>query len=270
MPCKPWEAIRHKGNYFNNLNYAGRISNINFIENEVLNMAHATYAVWADNSVYTTMNKIHDNAGAGIYAEVSAVNGTNRIGAHLANSLYNNGGLGLDTVVTNGHANAPAGVNSNDFNDLDTYAQNTPYIGQVVQVSSTNGNNGDDGDIIIVGSLNSGNSALASHTEQFRVDFYANTGGLSGNINNSEAEYFLGYTIVDTSLTSIGYNGYFEFTYDYSNPQAGAVANVLLTSGSYIVATATGTVQVQQLLPVQYLARLIKHMRHLSFTVAKQ
>ncbi len=230
-----------KGNYFNNLNNAGRYNDINFIENEVLNMANTTYAVWAENMVYTTMNKIHDNAGAGIYATAATASGTNRIGAHLANSLYNNGGLGLDVVIT-GNANAPVGNNTNDFDDLDIYGQNTAYIGQVVQVSSTNGFNGDEGDMIIVGSLNSGNSALAAHSEQFRIDFYANTGGLSGNVNNSEAEYFLGYTIVDATATSTGYKAYFEFTYDYDNPQAGAVANVLLTPGSYILATATGTV----------------------------
>ncbi|MFY9607363.1 MAG: C25 family cysteine peptidase [Blastocatellia bacterium] len=143
-------------------------------------------------------NIIAFNLGAGVKVETGTSN------AIMSNSIFLNGGLGIDL--------GPAGLTANDVNDGDGGAnnlQNFPVL--------TSANGGVGGGVNIQGTLNStANTTLTLH-------FYANSS--CDPSGNGEGQTFLGSAMA----TTVGNNVTFNITL------AGASASV----GQFITATAT-------------------------------
>ena len=121
-------------------------------------------------------NRIAFNTQAGVWV-TDAVNN-----AVLGNSIFANGGLGIDLGA--------AGVQPNDAGDADSGAnnlQNYPVLGSVT-------NRG--GSLQIIGSLNS----LTNKT--YRLEFFSNPGPVAAT--NSEGRHFLGATTLTLATTATG------------------------------------------------------------------
>lgn len=122
----------------------------------------------------------------------------------LKNSIYNNGGLGIDLALTTG----PEGVTANDAQDADVGPndfQNTPTLTRT-QVQA-------NGKIRVSGTINS------KPLRRYRIEFFSNAAG------TTEAE---GQTYVGTTTVRTNSSGSANFT-----------DNLTLTSGQIVTATAT-------------------------------
>ncbi|MDQ4121935.1 MAG: dockerin type I domain-containing protein [Acidobacteriota bacterium] len=153
-----------------------------------------------DNSCNVIANNGDANslsARAGVYVDITA-GASNTI---QGNSIFNNGGIGIDL-------GAP-GTTANDANDPDTGPNNSQNF-PVITSALTSGN--------VTGTLNS------TPNTNFRIDFYRNT---AADGANSEGRTYIGST--NTATDGSG-NATFGFT---STPT--------LAAGQYITATATTT-----------------------------
>ena len=148
-------------------------------------------------------NTIANNTGA-TYAGV-AVTGTATGVTILGNSIYSNGGLGIDIGAT--------GATANDANDADTGAnnlQNFPVLSAaVLNLAGTQ--------ITITGTFN----ALAN--TPYRIEFYANTTGDASGYG--EGQRLIG----STTLTTDG----------SGNATINSLLTVVVAAGESITATAT-------------------------------
>ena len=151
-------------------------------------------------------NIIAFNAAAGVRVEDSGsfITAGNPI---LGNSIFTNGGLGIDL--------GGDGITANDTDDPDGGAnnlQNFPVLDQITVQPS--------GDIDITGDLNS------TPSTEFVIDFYANP-AVDGP--NSEGRTYFGQTVVTTDA-----NGDATFNTTVTPPE-------IINAGSVITATATRT-----------------------------
>ena len=174
-------------------------------------IANGDFGVWitgaSNNTVGGTApgqgNVISGNGLAGV-----EIDGASSGNAVLGNSIYSNGGLGIDLVGV-------VGVNTNDPGDPDTgpnSLQNYPLLALAV----TNGSR-----IQISGSLNSTANAT------FRIEFFAST--TADPSGRGEGQRYLGFATVTTNGSGNATIDKVEFT-----------ATVLV--GEYISATATNTI----------------------------
>jgi CSLREA domain-containing protein len=147
-------------------------------------------------------NLISDNGGAGV--AVASTNGGSTGNAILGNSIFSNGGLGIDL-------NNDGIVNPNDNCDADTGANNLQNY--PVLTSATAGAT----NTTIQGTINS------TANTQFRIEFFSNSSCNSSG--NGEGQTFLGSTTV---MTNGSCTGSFMFV----------VPNASL-AGTIITATAT-------------------------------
>jgi CSLREA domain-containing protein/uncharacterized repeat protein (TIGR01451 family) len=142
-------------------------------------------------------NIIANNTGAGV--SISSSGNNNRV---LSNSIYNNGGLGIDQ-------DQDGVVEINDNCDVDTLGANDLQNYPVITSATVSG-----GNLTVTGTLNS----LAS--TQFTLQFFGNTTA------GDEGRIFLGATTVNTTA---GCTAAFSF---------GPVSTTLV-AGNTITATAT-------------------------------
>jgi len=148
-------------------------------------------------------NVIAFNGGDGISLRFDNANDFSTGNAILGNSIYSNGGLGIDL-------GAP-GVTPNDDGDGDTgpnHLQNFPVLTSAVSAN---------GEVTLMGNLNS------TPSSGFRVEFFANDA--CDDSGNGEGQDFLGS--VDLTTDASG------------NGDISASFNVLLSGASFITATAT-------------------------------
>ncbi|MDT4966986.1 MAG: hypothetical protein QOJ64_1723 [Acidobacteriota bacterium] len=142
-------------------------------------------------------NLIGFNTGPGVFVEPQSVNN-----AILGNSIYSNGGLGIELY------SGSLGVTPNDNNtgDADTGAnnlQNFPVLTSVVASGGTT---------TIQGTLDS------AFNTQFRVEFFSGT-------QCGEAKKFIGFSTVTTDAS-----GHASFT--FSVPTASAVGNSTMATAT--------------------------------------
>jgi len=145
-------------------------------------------------------NLIAFNGGSGVFVGANSTVFSTSI---LSNSIYSNGGLGIDLE--------PVGVTPNDGCDADTGPNNLQNF--PVLTSATN----DGTNTTIQGSLNS------TANKQFRIQFFANTA--CDPSGNGEGQNLLGEANVTT-------DGSCNATFQFVAPSAGVI-------GSIITATAT-------------------------------
>ena len=159
-------------------------------------------------------NVIHDNAGAGV--KVDGVPSPSRVSI-LGNSIYANGGLGIDL--------GPVGVTTNDSGDTDAGSnnlQNFPVL------SSANGTT-------ITGTLNS--TAIRNFTLQFFAGAVADGSGYG------EGQTYLGETMVGTG--GLG-DASFSFPYTPVSGQTYITATATDPNGN----TSEFSAAILQVIPV--------------------
>ena len=148
-----------------------------------------------------TENSISNNAADGIYVEGGTATG-NRL---LRNSIFNNGGLGIDL--------GDDGVTPNDPGDSDTGPNNLQNFPGLTGAISGGGLT------VVAGTLNS------KPNTTYRLEFFFNDVGTCDPSGHGEGRYFLGSTDVATNGAG---NASFSSGYSAS-----------LGSGRPVVATAT-------------------------------
>ena len=121
-------------------------------------------------------NVISGNTGNGVTILDSGSNGN----AILSNSIYDNGGLGIDL--------GGDGVTPNDTNDIDTGPNNLQNYPVLISITTSGGN------VNIVGTLNS----IANTT--FRLEFFG--AGVVDPSDFGEGRFFLGSSNVTTDGSS--------------------------------------------------------------------
>jgi hypothetical protein len=154
-------------------------------------------------------NIVANNLGAGILLSQYHLAPFTTGNAIRGNSIYNNGGLGIDIAQSSGeHLDGP---NTNDPGDADignNNSQNYPLLTSVV---------GEIGSTTIQGTLNS------TPNSTFRIEFFSNSTVKPNGY--SEGEHYLGYQYVTTDGSG---NVTFNVSLNASTPV-----------GQYITATAT-------------------------------
>ena len=176
------------------------------------------YGVWlfggtSNNTIGGTAagagNVIADNDSAGVLLDQYYLAPITTGNAILGNSIYNNGGLGIDINRTP-LGQGPDGPNPNDPGDADVgnnNLQNYPVLTSVVSGS---------GSTTIQGTLNS------TPNSTFRVEFFSNT--TVDPSGYGEGEHYLGFANVTTDASG---NASFNITL------------AAATGGEFITATAT-------------------------------
>ncbi len=161
-------------------------------------------------------NIIAFNLGAGVLIKGIPFGSTGAVGNRVVgNSIFNNGGLGIDLGGDGVTPNDPGDADSDpDANNL----QNFPVLASAVVPAG--------GTITLSGALNS-----TPNTSDFRIEFFANTvcnGGVNGGAqadDHGEGEAFLGFTHVSTDGSG---DGSFSMT-----------LSATVATGAFITATAT-------------------------------
>ncbi|HYP02428.1 MAG TPA: carboxypeptidase regulatory-like domain-containing protein, partial [Pyrinomonadaceae bacterium] len=146
-------------------------------------------------------NRIAFNTGAGVRVNFFAEGFNNRI---VGNSIFSNGGLGIDLGAS--------GVNANDAGDADTGANNLQNFPVVSVVTSSGGNTN------IIGTLNS------TPNTNYLIHFYSNTA--CDPSGSGEGQTYLGNLLLTT-------NGAGDASFDTT------LLGTTLSTNEFVTATAT-------------------------------
>jgi hypothetical protein len=166
-------------------------------------------------------NRIAHNGGNGVSVSGSASAGNNV----LSNSIFSNGGLGIDLNID--------GVTANDTDDIDIGAnnlQNFPVITLVAGVPMTS-------DTFIAGTLNS------TPSQDFVVQCFLTDGA-------SVSDHGEGSVLLDTTVATTDANGDGDFFCISSNPILGQIPGQTVSATATNILTTGDTSEFSENKPV--------------------